>query len=156
MYLDIKTWLPNDVLLKNDKMTMAHSLEARVPFLDHKFAEFVSKIPSRFKLKGLSEKYILRKSMKGLIPNAIIKRKKHGFTVPISEWMQNGLKKYTSALLNKKSIESSGFWNYSYIKNLLERDLNNEFYKRQFWTIVTFEIWHKIFMERNYQIDNIP
>jgi len=150
MYLDIKTWLPNDVLLKNDKMTMAHSLEARVPFLDHKFAEFVSTIPSRFKLKGLSEKYILRKAMEGLIPDAIIKRKKHGFTVPISEWMQNGLKEYTAALLNKKRIKSSGFWNYSYIEKLLERDLNNEFYKRQFWTIVTFEIWHKIFIERDY------
>jgi len=148
MYLDIKTWLPNDVLLKNDKMTMAHSLEARVPFLDHKFAEFAMTIPNKLKLKGLSEKHILRKSMKGLIPKSIIKRKKHGFTVPIAKWMQNGLRKYVETLLDKERVKSLGFWNYSYIEKLMTQDLNNEFYRRQFWTIVTFEVWHKIFVER--------
>lgn len=147
MYLDIKTWLPNDVLLKNDKMTMAHSLEARVPFLDHKFAEFLITIPSKYKLKGLVEKYILRKAMKGLIPDRIINRRKHGFTVPIAEWMQNGLKEYVTNLLSRERINSMGFWNFEYINKLMEQNLNNDFYKRQLWTIITFEIWHKIFIE---------
>ena len=150
MYLDIRTWLPNDVLLKNDKMTMAHSLEARVPFLDHKLAEFLITIPNKFKLKGLVEKHILRKAMKGLIPDRIINRKKHGFTVPIAEWMQNGLKEYVTNLLSRERINSMGFWNFEYIEKLMEQNLNNEFYKRQLWTIVTFEIWHKIFIEQEY------
>lgn len=147
MYLDVKTWLPNDVLLKNDKMTMAHSLEARVPFLDHKFAEFLMTIPSRLKLKRFSEKHILRRAMQGLVPNEIIKRKKHGFTVPIAEWMQNGLKGYVAELINEKSISKSGHWDYAYLKNLMRQDLNNAFYRRQFWAIVTFEIWHRIFIQ---------
>jgi len=148
MYLDIKTWLPNDVLLKNDKMTMAHSLEARVPFLDHKFAEFTTKIPSNLKLKWLSEKYILRKSMKGLIPEEIIKRKKHGFTVPIKTWMDGDLKSISDDIFSKRKIEERGYWNYPYIERLLQKDMGNEFYRRQFWTILTFEMWHKIFIER--------
>ena len=147
MYLDIKTWLPNDVLLKNDKMTMAHSLEARVPFLDHKFAEFLITIPNKYKLKGLVEKYILRKAMKGLVPEAIINRRKHGFTVPIAQWMHNGLKEYVTNLLSKDRIKSMGFWDFEYINKLMDKDLNNDFYKRQLWTIVTFEVWHKIFVE---------
>jgi asparagine synthase (glutamine-hydrolysing) len=145
--LDIETWLPNDVLLKNDKMTMAHSLEARVPFLDHKFAEQMMLVPNRLKLKGLKEKYILRKAMEGLIPEKIINRRKHGFSVPIHEWIKDGLGEYVRTLLNKERINSMGFWNYSYIEKLFNRNLNNEFYKRQFWTILTFEIWNQIFIE---------
>jgi asparagine synthase (glutamine-hydrolysing) len=129
-------------------MTMAHSLEARVPFLDHKFAEQMMLIPSRLKLKGLKEKYILRKAMDGLIPEQIINRRKHGFTVPVAEWMQNGLKEYVHEFLSRERINSMGFWDYSYIEKLLSRNLNNEFYKRQFWTILTFEIWYKIFIEK--------
>ena len=152
MYLDIKTWLPNDVLLKNDKMTMAHSLEARVPFLDHKFAEFLMTIPSHLKLKGLTEKYIMRKSMEGVVPANIIKRKKHGFTVPIGMWMENGLKTFVEALLTKERITKYGYWDYVYIKSLMNQDLKNEFYKRQLWAIITFEVWHKIFIENEKPI----
>ncbi|MDA3917538.1 MAG: asparagine synthase (glutamine-hydrolyzing) [Deltaproteobacteria bacterium] len=148
LYLDIKTWLPNDVLLKNDKMTMAHSLEARVPFLDHKFAEFAMTIPNRLKLKWLTEKYILRQSMKGIVPDNIINRKKHGFTVPVAKWMQDGLKQYVEKLLNTGRITKLGYWNRSYVERLLKQDLSNQFYKRQFWTIITFEIWHRIFIEQ--------
>jgi asparagine synthase (glutamine-hydrolysing) len=145
--LDIETWLPNDVLLKNDKMTMAHSLEARVPFLDHIFAEQMMLIPNRLKLKGLKEKYIMRKAMDGLIPQQIINRRKHGFTVPIHEWVKDGLSEFVDQLLNEERVNRLGFWDYAYIANLKNRNLNNEFYKRQFWTILTFEIWHNIFIE---------
>lgn len=147
MYLDIKTWLPNDVLLKNDKMTMAHSLEARVPFLDHKFAEYVMTIPTRLKLKGLSEKYILRKAMQGMVPKSITKRRKHGFTVPIAQWMQGELRKVVDTLFSPERIREKGFWNYQAIEKLRQKDLANPFYRRQFWTMVSFELWHRIFIE---------
>lgn len=147
MYLDIKTWLPNDVLLKNDKMTMAHSLEARVPFLDHKFAEYVMTIPTRLKLKGLSEKYILRKAMQGLVPKSITKRRKHGFTVPLAQWMQGELRKVVDTLFSPERIREKGFWNYQAIEKLRQKDLANPFYRRQFWTMVSFELWHRIFIE---------
>lgn len=147
LYLDIKTWLPNDVLLKNDKMTMANSIEARVPFLDHIFTEEMAKIPVSMKLNGLTDKYILRKAMLPVVPEAIVKRKKHGFTVPIQRWMEGDLLDFSRNVLSKKNIEEKGFFNYKSVESLLNKNHNNAFYRRQFWSILTFELWHQIFIE---------
>jgi len=154
-YLDIKTWLPNDVLLKNDKMTMAHSLEARVPFLDHEFAEFAASIPNRYKLKWLREKHILRCAMRGVVPEPIIRRRKHGFTVPVSDWMSGELRPIVDELLAPSRIRAMGFWNSDYIEQLRRRDHGVEFYRRQLWTIVTFEMWYRVFFE-NGGLDHCP
>lgn len=147
LYLDIKTWLPNDVLLKNDKMTMANSIEARVPFLDHIFAEKMAEIPVSMKLKGLTDKYILRKAMLPVVPEAIVKRKKHGFTVPIQRWMEGDLMDFSRNVLSKKNIEEKGFFNYKFVESIVNKNHNNAFYRRQFWAILTFELWHQIFIE---------
>ncbi len=150
LYVDIKTWLPNDVLLKNDKMTMANSIEARVPFLDHVFAEYCAHIPVKMKLKGLTDKYILRKAMQSVVPDTIIKRKKHGFTVPIQKWMAGSLLDYCKKVLSRENIERRGYLNYSFIEPLLNRDLDNIYYRRQFWSVLTFELWCQIFLDRQY------
>ena len=80
--MDTKTWLPDDVLIKADKLTMANSVELRVPFLDHKVLEFAARIPAEFKLKGLSTKHILKKAFEGRVPKEILNRRKEGFPVP--------------------------------------------------------------------------
>ena len=92
LYLDSKTYLPSDILTKVDRMTMANSLEARVPLLDHKLIEFVQKIPAELKLKGIETKYIFKKAMEGIVPNEILYREKQGFGVPINEWINSQLK----------------------------------------------------------------
>ena len=92
LYLDIHSYLPEDLLVKVDIATMANSLEARVPFLDHKFMELVAGIPSHFKLKGSKTKFILKRAFSDLLPEVVLKRKKMGFGVPVSRWFRNELK----------------------------------------------------------------
>ena len=147
LYVDLKTWLPNDVLLKNDKMTMANSIEARVPFLDHKFAEETARIPVRLKMKGLREKYILREAMKPHVPECIVKRRKHGFTVPVRHWMDQGLEALSREVLSPRNIKRRGLLNPGYVLTLLQKNMDNVFYRRQFWTVLTFELWCQTFLD---------
>src|SRR6202035_1514023 len=87
LYADIKTYL-HELLMKQDQMSMAASVESRVPFLDHKLVEFTSRLPERLKLRGWTTKYVLRKAMKGVLPEAILSRPKMGFPVPIGKWFR--------------------------------------------------------------------
>jgi len=156
LYLDFKMWLSDDVLLKVDKMTMAHSLEARVPFLDKEFIALCSQIPANLKLRGFTEKYILRQSMKGVVPKEIIKRKKHGFNVPIQDWLNNELKGMVAQLLSPAVIKKQGFYNPAYIEKLLTNYKNNpHYYSRQLWVLLNFELWHKIYIESDVRKINI-
>lgn len=143
LLLDLKTWLPDDLLLKNDKMTMAHSVEARTPFLDHHLVEFLIKVPAKYKLKWFREKHLLRKAMSGLVPPEIVKRKKQGFTVPVQKWVDNDLKGLVEELFSKENIESLGLFNHETIKLLAEKDLRNIYNRRQFWTLFSFLAWCK-------------
>ncbi|MFQ5645597.1 MAG: asparagine synthase (glutamine-hydrolyzing) [bacterium] len=143
--LDIKTWLPDDLLLKNDKMSMANAVEARVPYLDHELVELMARIPSKYKLKRSQDKLVLRRAMQGIVPQTICRRKKTGFTVPVGSWSAGDLKDKVAEVLNKETIGSSGFFNWSYVEHILSRDLNNQFYRRQFWSLFSFCLWHKVF-----------
>lgn len=148
LYLDFKTWLPDDVLTKVDKMSMAHSLEARVPFLDKEFLDVVSKIPPTFKLNNLTEKYILRKSMKDIVPKEIMNRKKQGFNVPIKHWLDNELRDITVQLLSENNIRKNKFYKVDSIKKIIDNyKKNKNYYSRQLWILLNFEIWHKIYFE---------
>ena len=92
LYIDTKTWLPDDLLIKADKMTMANSIELRVPLLDHRVLEFAASLPSRLKLNGHNTKYILKKALSKRIPREISNRKKAGFPVPYGSWLRKDLK----------------------------------------------------------------
>src|SRR6185295_10715175 len=94
LYADAKIWLPDDLLLKADKMTMANSLELRVPFLDHKLVEFAATLPANLKLKGSTGKYLLRQAMKDVLPKEILHRPKKGFPVPTESWLRGELKEF--------------------------------------------------------------
>ncbi len=146
LLLDIKTWLPDDLLLKNDKMTMAHAVEARVPYLDHELVELAARIPARYKLRLFKDKYILRRAMSGIIPQTICRRKKTGFTVPLGSWFAGELKAKVAAVLNQETVQELGYFNWGYVEYILGRDLNNQYYRRQFWALFTFAMWHKVFL----------
>lgn len=147
-YFELKTRLPNDLLAKADSMTMAHSLEARVPFLDHNLVEFAFSIPSNFKLRRMREKYILRQAAQRYLPRKIIKRRKDHFFVPIHLWLQNDLKAIADQILTRDNIEKTGYLNSEYIlgayKNYKEGAL---FYARQIWNVLFFLIWFKLYIE---------
>jgi len=149
-YIDAKTYLPNDILVKVDRMSMAVSLEVRAPFLDHKLIEFVSTIPSNLRLKGRISKYILKKSMEELIPKEILRRKKKGFSVPLDLWLKKDLKTLVEKTIFSDKASIREYFNSKYIQWMWNeyQDGRRSFFT-QFWCLLMFELWHKIFMEEN-------
>ena len=121
LYVDTKTWLPDDLLVKADKMTMANSLELRVPLLDHLVLEFAAMLPVRFKVRGMVTKRILKEAFKDKIPQEIINRRKTGLPVPLKKWMRNDLKGYIrEVLLGEKSLHR-GYFRKSAIEDLIQK-----------------------------------
>jgi asparagine synthase (glutamine-hydrolysing) len=125
---------------------MAHSLEVRVPFLDHELVEFVARIPPGLRMKGGKLKYLLKKAMQGKIPEQIIKRRKSGWHIPLAEWFQLDLRDYVCDILSASKIAKSGFFNKDYIDALLKehfkRRRNNSF---KIWGLLVFSHWYDTF-----------
>jgi len=145
-YFDAKNYLPEDLLMKPDKMCMAHSIEARVPYLDYRLVEYAFSIPSSLKLRGNITKYILKRALKGHLPKDIIRRKKQPFHMPLDEWLSRGLKDYFFDLM-QEDINSKLF-NKSYIKKIFDKyESSRLYYGRQIWSLGIFNIWYKEFME---------
>ena len=149
MFVDLCTYLNNDVLQQVDRMTMAKSLEARVPFLDHKLVEFAFSVPSNLKVKGLSLKHLVRQSMKGLLTDDIINRNKHGFGVPIREWFKSDfIRKSTDEFLNESSIKRRGFFEPGYVKRLMDEHARGKAdNSHKIWIIMILEIWCRRFLD---------
>jgi asparagine synthase (glutamine-hydrolysing) len=147
MHIDVGTWLPNDVLLKADKMTMAHALEGRVPFLDHPFAEFCARIPGRLKMKGWREKHLMREAMRGLVPEQIIDRRKHGFTVPMEAWTEGGAKSPIARYLSRDAVKRRGWFDPAAVESLLQADLKSEYTRRQVFALLALEAWARTFLD---------
>jgi asparagine synthase (glutamine-hydrolysing) len=149
LYLDIHSYLPEDLLVKMDIATMANSLEARVPFLDHKFMEFVARIPSQLKLKGSMTKFILKKAFSGFLPGAILKRKKMGFGVPISRWFTKDLKAYLFETLMDQRALNRGFFRKEGVQRLLDEHIALKYdHSARLWALLTLELWFRIFIDR--------
>jgi len=141
-YLDLNYRLPELLLMRVDKMSMGVSVESRVPFLDHKFVEFVMSIPSGMKTKNGTQKYILKKALKGVIPDAIIHRKKQGFGVPIHEWFFDKLgERAHSEVLSFAG--STDYFNMDEIKTILREDK----YTRSRWYLLNLALWWKMFIQ---------
>ena len=148
LYLDSKTYLPSDILTKVDRMSMATSLEARVPLLDHKLIDFVMRIPSELKLKGLETKYIFRKAVRGLVPDAILDRPKQGFGVPINEWINSQLRTRIHETLKEKRTSERGYFDAKYIETLLDEHSNGRRdHSHSLWILFMLELWHQQFMD---------
>src|ERR1041385_450832 len=155
-YLDIKNYLPNDILTKVDRMSMAHSIEARVPLLDHKFVEFAATIPPELKLKGVTTKYIFKKAMEGILPNEILYRPKRGFAVPLGHWFRGQLGSFMrDLLLSGRSIQR-GIFNKTYLERLIEMNDRGRQLDLQLWTLITFELWCRRFIDESASCRSIP
>ncbi|MFH1752762.1 MAG: asparagine synthase (glutamine-hydrolyzing) [Candidatus Omnitrophota bacterium] len=148
MNADMLSYLPEDLLVKVDRATMANSLEGRSPFLDHKVIEFAASIPVRYKLKGLDTKYILKRAFSKEIPMSFLNRRKKGFGVPVGRWFRGPLKDFVrDALLDRKSLDR-GLFREDYIKRLLDEHQNNKRdHSNRIWALLSFEMWHRIFIE---------
>jgi asparagine synthase (glutamine-hydrolysing) len=147
LYTDIKTYL-HELLMKQDQMSMAASIESRVPFLDHKLVEFVAKLPPSLKLRGWTTKYILRKAMEDILPQEILHRKKMGFPVPIKEWFRKGAFQDLQEYLLGDRTMARGCFNRTYIKNLLNSHISGfQDHSERLWSLLNFEIWNRIFID---------
>jgi asparagine synthase (glutamine-hydrolysing) len=149
LYLDSKTYLPSDILTKVDRMSMATSLEARVPLLDQDLIDFVTqKIPTSLKLKGDVTKYIFKKSLEGLVPKEILYREKQGFGVPIGEWINSQLKEKIHDTLSEKKTLERGYFEPKYIKLLLdEHSTGRRDHAHPLWVLWMLELWHRRFVD---------
>ncbi len=146
-YVDLKTYLPDDILTKVDRMSMATSLEARVPLLDHKVVEFAFKIPSELKLRGFTTKYILKKTMAKFLPKEVIYKKKQGFSIPIKNWLRAELKPLLLDLLSETRIQKRGYFNWKYIDRWIQEHLHGrENHSHRLWALMVFEMWHQRYL----------
>ncbi len=145
--MDESNILADDMLMRSDKSTMAHSVEQRVPFLDHSLAEFIASVPPKYKLNGLQDKYILRKSMAKILPGNFAKRKKTRFFTPIHGWFEGELKDVSKQLLSAENCSKIGL-SHEYIENIFKNYSKSRlYYGRQLWSLLVFRLWHRLFIE---------
>ena len=145
---EMHSWLPDYILLQQDKMTMAASLEARVPFLDHKLVEFSLSWPNGLKNKANEDKYLFRKAMKPLLPAGIAQRKKFPFFIPIDAWFEKNVKELAENILDEKNIKKRGYFSNAYVQKILrEHNKSKLIYSRQIWSLMTLELWHQVFID---------
>jgi len=146
--VNMKSYLPGDLLVKTDRMTMANSLEARCPFLDHRLLEFACAIPSELKLKGMTTKYILKRALQDIVPRQIIRRKKHGFGVPVGRWFRTSLKRYLHETLLSPQALRRGYFHEAALRRLIdEHQSGKRDHGHRLWSLLTFEIWQRIFID---------
>jgi asparagine synthase (glutamine-hydrolysing) len=154
-YYELTVRLPNYITHHLDHTTMAHSLEARVPFLDHEFIEFCARIPPTLKMKWLQEKYILRRAVKNLLPKEIASRKKRGLSAPFDQWLREKLPDFAVEMLSEESLSRKGYFHPPAVHDLLkkhragERDCG-----AHLLGILAIQLWDELFM--NGQVKEAP
>jgi len=149
LYVDINSYLPEDLLVKLDIATMANSLEARIPFLDHKFMELVASIPCRLKLKGSKTKFILKAAFKDFLPDGILKRRKMGFGVPVSRWFRNELKDFIYEVLLDRRTLNRGYFKREGLERLLNDHLELRYdHSAKIWALLFLEMWFRVFIDK--------
>ncbi len=148
LYVDTMSFLPYDCLFKVDRMSMAHGLEVRVPFLDKELVEFAAKIPFEYKIRGLTSKYILKKAMIPYLPKKIFRQRKQGFTIPISSWLKGKLRVPAKNILLSNSLAQRGLFEKKCLKWMLkEHSKGKQELGHRIWSIVIFEIWARLYLD---------
>ena len=144
-YVDVKTYLTDDILVKVDRASMAHSLEVRAPILDHKLMELAATIPSSMKLRGMNGKYIFKKTLNEVLPRSVLNRKKMGFGVPLAQWLRNDLREFAHAVIFDQRQDS--FLNDASV-NAIWQEHQRGFRDRstELWSILMFRLWQREFL----------
>lgn len=143
LYFDTRQYLPNDMLVKVDRTTMAHGLEARVPFLDHRVVEFCAQLPEGLKLRGLTRtKYLLKTAMRGRLPKQVLNRRKEGFNIPNAIWLRTHLRTFAGDLLSPSSLRQIGWFDESYVERLFNDHLKERAdNSHQIWGLLVLVLW---------------
>jgi asparagine synthase (glutamine-hydrolysing) len=153
-YLDAKTYLPGDVMTKVDRMSMAHSLEAREPLLDHVLAEYVSGLPPHLKFRNGVSKYLLKRVAEKLLPMEIVHRRKQGFGVPLEYWFQGGLREYVHDVLFDSRASGRGLFRSEEVANMVRLyDRGRKDLATTIWMLVVLETWFRLYLDKEPRLD---
>jgi asparagine synthase (glutamine-hydrolysing) len=144
LYMDLKTWLADGYLEKVDKATMAVSLEARVPLLDHELVELMAALPGQYKIGALHTKVLFKRALQGLLPDATLRKPKHGFAVPTDLWFRGRLKRFVAEVLFDERTRRRPYFNHAYVEQLFaDHQRGRRVYSEQLWLLLNFELWHR-------------
>lgn len=155
LYVDTHTWLPDDLLVKADKMTMANSVELRVPLLDHRVLEFAAALPRTQKVRGWTMKHLLKKALRDRVPEEIVNRRKAGFPVPYRAWLRSGLRHWVKEILLDRGTLERGYFQRGALENLIARNAAGEEYSKELFSLVVLELWHRNFAD-NTAMSGLP
>ncbi|MGH8615860.1 MAG: asparagine synthase (glutamine-hydrolyzing) [Gammaproteobacteria bacterium] len=147
LYVDTKTWLPDDLLVKADKITMANSLELRVPLLDHKVLEFAASLHPRHKVQGRDTKRVLKAAFSKELPPEILNRKKAGFPVPFTSWLENELADRVKEILLDGSSLRRGYFKVRFLERFLMKGRLSQYWSDQVFSLLVLELWHREFVD---------
>ena len=143
-YVDIKTYLADDILTKVDRMSMAVSVEARVPLLDYHIVEFAMNLPPHMKLDGSRTKSILRNAVRHLVPDLVLEKPKQGFSIPMKHWLRTSLKPMMLDLLSKDTLYKQGYFDHQVVSKWIQEHLDERAnHSHRLWSLMVFEIWHR-------------
>jgi asparagine synthase (glutamine-hydrolysing) len=146
--VDVQTYLPDDLLVKMDIATMASSLEARSPLLDHELMEFAASLPANYKVRGGEKKVALRAALRGWVPDQVLDAPKRGFRLPLGEWFRGELRQYTREVLLDRRARCRGYFREDYVRELLDRHAAGvQDHSQGIWTLLMFELWHEQFID---------
>jgi asparagine synthase (glutamine-hydrolysing) len=156
LYVDTKSWLPDDLLVKADKMTMAASVELRVPLLDHHVLEFAAALPTQHKARGWSMKRVLKKVLEPTVPPEILNRKKAGFPVPYDRWMRHDWRDYVHDTMLSAHSFSSQYLHKPVVEALLDRHSKGESCAKEVFSLLVLELWHQRFVQSPLESTSAP
>jgi asparagine synthase (glutamine-hydrolysing) len=144
MYFDLKTSLPEQLLMLTDKMTMAVSLEARVPYLDHRVVEFAARVPTDLKIKGMELRYLHKRSFRGHLPHYVYRQKKKGFGAPVGTWLRNELRDMVADLLSESRLRTQNIFDPHCVARLVDDHYAQRAdFTDQLLALVTFQLWSR-------------
>ena len=156
LYTDTKSTLVDDLLLKADKITMANSIELRVPLLDHKILEFAASLPDKFKVRGFTTKYIMKRALRHHVPREILHRKKAGFPVPYDTWLRTELKDWMRDVLFDRETLARGYFNQRSIEKLVADNSRSGNYAKELLSLMVLELWHRAFLKGDKSPAGVP
>ena len=147
-YVDTKTYLPDDILTKVDRMSMAHSLETRPPLLDHHVVDYAASLPAHMKVRGLKRKIVLRRAVRDLLPEPLLRRRKHGFSIPLAAWLRRDLCPLLLDVLSPQAVRRTGIFDPAEVRHLISEHLaGRRDLSRNLWGLLIFMVWHQRFMD---------
>jgi asparagine synthase (glutamine-hydrolysing) len=149
MRFDFETYLPEDVLTKVDRMSMAHSIESRVPLLDNEVIEFAFTLPASLKIRNGRRKHILKEAVRGLLPASILDRRKQGFAVPLGVWFRGGLTDIYRDVLGSPRARQRGYFEPAFVDRLIREHVSGaRDHELRLWQLLVFELWHRLYVDR--------